>query len=190
MHILSQETNQGQPEGQPGPMVSGHWLCLTVRKDSCFSLFPWVMVTMDINQFGVSVSHQLNIKRELPPPRAVVMQRRRTARPGVPMEQTLITSTLQLRKVRLTEFTQATLGRPGLKPRWPRASAALLYHQDVWGPVPVASCPSLNVSVPHVLISQKGVKIFSLLMFWDCCKNHVKANPNSGKRKRKEISNH
>lgn len=64
-----------------------------------------------------------------------------------------ITPTLQLRKVRLTEFTQATLGGPGLKPRWPRASAALLYHQDVWGPVPVASCPSLNVSVPHVLIS-------------------------------------
>lgn len=58
---------QHRPEGQPGLLVSGHQLCLMEmeRKDSCFSLFPRVTVTMDMNQFRVPVSCQLNIKSKL-----------------------------------------------------------------------------------------------------------------------------
>lgn len=135
--ILSQEKNQGQPEGEPGPMVSGHWLCLIVRKD----LFLTVPLGDSYHGyksiFGVCQSPvEYNEPRSC---RDTHGRQRLTARQGLPMERTLITPTLQLRKVRLKEFTQAAVGGPGLKPSLPRSSAVLLYHQDFWDLDPALS---------------------------------------------------
>ena len=50
---LQRYARAGQKESQAQWALSGPWICLRWmgRKDSCFSLFPWVTVTMDINQF-------------------------------------------------------------------------------------------------------------------------------------------